>query len=67
MSNSSPIASEASILANAFATALCERLTVDEQNIFGNLFSLIGTSMLSIAAINQAVSSSKSNVADSNK
>lgn len=61
MQQNSPIASQASVLANAVATALCEHLTLEEQNIFGNLFTLIGASMLSIAAINQAVSSASQN------
>lgn len=55
MQQSSPVASEASILANAIATLLCEHLSVQEQNILGNLLSLVATSMLSIAAINQSV------------
>lgn len=60
MDQSFPVASEASLLAAAIATALCEKLTLQEQNIWGNLFTSIGASMLSIAAINQSLSSSHS-------
>lgn len=67
MQQNSPIASQASVLANAVATALCKNLTLEEQNVFGNLFALIGASMLSVAAINQAVSSASQNINEVHK
>ncbi|ADU26564.1 hypothetical protein [Ethanoligenens harbinense] len=62
MQQSSPVASEASILANAIATILCEHLSVQDQNILGNLLSLVATSMLSIAAINQSILEAQSSL-----
>lgn len=53
-----PIGGEASVLANAISVALCEKMTIEEQNIWGNLLVLVGSSMLSIAAINESLSKS---------
>lgn len=51
-----PVSGEASTIANAIATAISKNLTIEQQNIVGNLFALIGASMLSIAAINESLS-----------
>jgi hypothetical protein len=44
------------VAANALAAAIAEKLTADEQNIVGNLLTLVGTSLLSIAAIDESIS-----------
>lgn len=44
--------------ASAAAIALCRRLSADEQNILGNLLTLTGTAILSIAAMNAAADES---------
>lgn len=51
-----PISGEASTIANAIATAISKELTIEGQNIWGNLLVLVGSSMLSIAAINESLS-----------
>lgn len=40
------------ILANSIAVALAEGMTIEDQNVWGNLFAMLGASMLSVAAIN---------------
>lgn len=44
---------EAAVLANGIAVAISKDLTPDQLNILGNLVTLIGASLLSIAAIEQ--------------
>lgn len=41
------------LAANAIAVAVAKGLTIDEQNILGNLLALAGASLLSSAAIEQ--------------
>ena len=55
-----PEAGSLTIAANAIAVALGHNLSLEEQNIVGNLFALAGASLLSMAAINQANQSSTS-------
>jgi hypothetical protein len=42
------------ILANAIAVALSKGLTPNEENVIGNLITQIGSTLLSIAAIDEA-------------
>ena len=42
------------VAANAISVAIAEDLNIEEQNIMGNLFALVGASLLSMAAINEA-------------
>lgn len=60
-----PDAKALTVAANALAVALTEQLTLEEQNILGNLLALAGASMLSMAAINQANTSENTGAADS--
>ncbi len=60
-----PISGEASTIANAIATAISKELTIEGQNIWGNLLVLVGSSMLSIAAINESLSNKSGNTAAS--
>lgn len=46
------------VLATVIATALAEGLTPDEENIIGNLIMQIGTTLLTIAAIDEAKATS---------
>lgn len=55
------------LLANALAVAISEKLTVNEENILGNLLTLIGASLLSIAAIDGANKSSENDSASSSE
>lgn len=50
--------------ANAIAVALAQDLNTSEENILGNLLTLVGASLLSIAAIDEA--SSKNGGSSSN-
>ena len=52
-----PDAAAMTVAANAIAVAISKGLTLEQQNILGNLMALVGASMLSMAAINQANSS----------
>lgn len=47
------------IAANAIAVAIAGKLTLEEQNIIGNLLALAGASLLSVAAIGQACQTAK--------
>jgi len=49
-------ASEVVVIANGFAVGFAKGLSISDQNIWGNLFALIGASLLSLAAINQTIS-----------
>jgi hypothetical protein len=53
MKNSCFNAGEAAVIANGFAVAFSKELSIDEQNIWGNIFALVGASLLTLAAINQ--------------
>lgn len=57
---------ELTVAANALATAISEHLTIDEQNVIGNLLTLVGTSLLSIAAINQSMQKGGTKETDKN-
>jgi hypothetical protein len=57
-----PEAGSLTVAANAIAVAIGHNLSLEEQNIVGNLFALAGASLLSMAAINQA---NQSNTSDS--
>jgi len=59
-------ASEVVVLANAFAVAFSKELSLDEQNIWGNLFTLIGASLLTIASINETLKEQSSKAKSSN-
>jgi hypothetical protein len=48
------------VIANAIAVAISKNLTAREENILGNLITLVGASMLSIAAIDEAYGKSGS-------
>lgn len=50
MDNCIRVAQQLAILGNTIAVALAEKLTIDEQNVIGNLITLVGASLLSIAA-----------------
>jgi hypothetical protein len=67
MSASGISASEVVVIANGFAVAFSKELSIDEQNIWGNLFALIGASLLSLAAINQTLKEQSSTAQSSNK
>jgi hypothetical protein len=52
--------SEIVIIANTIAVALAQDLSSDEENILGNLFALIGASLLSFAALDSSSNSASS-------
>lgn len=54
MGCSSAYGRQVTLYANALAVALSEKLSLDEQNVVGNLLTLAGASLLSIAAVNQS-------------
>lgn len=60
MDNCVRVAQQLAVVANAIAVAISENLTIDEQNVLGNLICLVGTSLLSIAATAETCSNLKS-------
>jgi hypothetical protein len=59
--------SEIVIIANTIAVAIAQDLNADEENILGNLFALVGASLLSLAALDNSDSSTNSNSSDNTK
>jgi hypothetical protein len=56
--------SEIVIIANTIAVAIAQDLNADEENILGNLFALVGASLLSLAALDNSDSSTNSTITD---
>lgn len=46
------------VIANAIAVAIAKNLTPTEENVLGNLIAQVGSTLLAIAAIDEAVESS---------
>lgn len=53
--------------ANTLATLLARRLTLDEQNIVGNLLTAAGATLLSIAAIGESCQEAAKKASDNTK
>lgn len=56
MEGTTPSGGQIAVLANAIAVTVAEGLSPEQQNIVGNLLTLVGASILSVAAIAQASS-----------
>lgn len=48
-----------SLYANTIAVALSKELTLDEENVIGNLLTLVGASLLAIAAVDASAEEAK--------